>query len=103
MSTQDKNQNHPEWRSINETRNGVGVEVPDSFSFRVFIHTPSVILGFIAAILGVVIAWLSTYLSDTPQLIVALAGTCLSFAGVSSITKYINDCTAKEAQNRNQK
>lgn len=101
MNTQ--NQKKHEWRGINDMQNGVGVEVPDNFSFKAFFHNPNVILGFIASIIGIAVAGFAIFLPPTFQMIGCIAGACISFAGVNAITGYINNCTANEAQNKTKK
>lgn len=93
----------PNWRGINDMHNGAGIDVPDNFSFHAFIHNRNVILGIIASIIGIAVAGISIYLPSTVQLIGCILGACISFAGVSTITNYINQCTVNETQNREKK
>jgi hypothetical protein len=73
-------------------------------NFREMIHDKSVIVGFVAAILGIVVAFISyQFCTGNIQTLLAFAAAALAFTGTGQITKYINDKTVAGVQNQQTK
>lgn len=88
------------WRSINGDQTPAPI-AQEGFELRAFIRDRGVVVGIIACVAGVAVAGLAIYLpSGFWRMLGCIGGACVSFAGVSQITGYINRRTAYEAQNR---
>lgn len=92
------------WKSINGTPQQFQTANPEIFTFQEFIHDRSVQIGILCCITGILVAALSIYIPwQTIHILGCITGACLSFAGISPITKYINNCTIAESQTHKKK
>lgn len=96
--------NSHNWKSINGEPQQFQTANPENFSFREFIQDRSVQIGILCCITGILVAALSIYIPWQPvHILGCITGACLSFAGISPITRYINNCTIAESQTHKQK